>query len=90
MGGKITPCSILVMQNGTTKLINVKNQDAMTKVLDMVPDIINKFTAGKEETPVADAVEAEVKKQEANLAEQRIDGTFVVPHAYDKEKGSAA
>ena len=69
MGGKITPCSILVMQNGTTKLINVKNQDAMTKVLDMVPDIINKFTAGKEETPVADAVEAEVKKQEANLAE---------------------
>ena len=69
MGGKITPCSILVMQNGTTKLINVKNQDAMTKVLDMVPDIINKFTAGKEETPVADVVEAEVKKQEANLAE---------------------
>ena len=69
MGGKITPCSILVMQNGTTKLINVKNQDAMTKVLDMVPDIINNFTAGKEETPVADAVEAEVKKQEANLAE---------------------
>ena len=69
VGGKITPCSILVMQNGTTKLINVKNQDAMTKVLDMVPDIINKFTAGKEETPVADAVEVEVKKQEANLAE---------------------
>ena len=69
MGGKITPSSILVMQNGTTKLINVKNQDAMTKVLDMVPDIINKFTAGKQETPVADAVEAEVKKQEAELAE---------------------
>ena len=69
MGGKITPCSILVMQNGTTKLINVKNQDAMTKVLDMVPDIINRFTAGKEETPVADAVEAEVKKQEADIEE---------------------
>ena len=69
MGGKITPSSILVMQNGTTKLINVKNQDAMTKVLDMVPDIINKFTAGKQETPVADAVEAEVKKQEASMAE---------------------
>ena len=69
MGGKITPSSILVMQNGTTKLINVKNQDAMTKVLDMVPDIINKFTAGKQETPVADAMEAELKKQETNEAE---------------------
>lgn len=69
MGGKITPSSILVMQNGTTKLINVKNQDAVTKVLDMVPDIINKFTSKKEETPVADAVEAELKKQEAETAE---------------------
>ena len=69
MGGKITPSSILVMQNGTAKLINVKNQDAVTKVLDMVPDIINKFTAKKEETPVADAVEAELKKQEENTEE---------------------
>lgn len=65
MGGKISPSSILVMQNGTTKLVNVKNQDAVTKVLDMVPDIINKFASGKQETPVADAMEAELKKQEA-------------------------
>ena len=65
MGGKITPSSILVIQNGTTKLVNVKNQDGLTKILDMVPDIVNKFTAKKEETPVADAVEAELKKQEA-------------------------
>lgn len=66
MGGKITPSSILVIQNGTTKLVNVKNQDGLTKVLDMVPDIINKFTSGKEETPVADAMEEELKKEETN------------------------
>ena len=69
MGGKITPSSILVIQNGTTKLVNVKNQDGLTKILDMVPDIVNKFTAKKEETPVADAMEAEIKKQEAEAAE---------------------
>ena len=69
MGGKITPSSILVIQNGTTKLVNVKNQDGLTKILDMVPDIVNKFTAKKEETPVADAMEAELKKQEAESAE---------------------
>ena len=66
MGGKITPSSILVIQNGTTKLVNVKNQDGLTKILDMVPDIVNKFTSGKEETPVADAMEDEIKKQETN------------------------
>ena len=69
MGAKITPSSILVIQNGTTKLVNVKNQDGVTKVLDMVPDIINRFTAGKESTPVADAMEEELKKQEANSEE---------------------
>lgn len=48
MGGKITPSAVLVIQNGTTKLVNIKNQDGMTKLLDMVPDIVNKFT-GKDD-----------------------------------------
>lgn len=45
MGGKITPSAVLVIQNGTTKLVNIKNQDGITKVLDMVPDFVNKFTS---------------------------------------------
>ena len=45
MGGKIMPSAVLVIQNGTTKLVNIKNQDGITKILDMVPDFINKFTS---------------------------------------------
>lgn len=44
MGGKIIPSSVLVIQNGTSKLINIKDQDSITKILDMVPDLIDKFT----------------------------------------------
>ena len=33
MGGKIQPSAVLVIQNGTTKLVNVKNQDGVTKIL---------------------------------------------------------
>lgn len=47
LGGKITPSAVLVIQNGTTKLVNVKNQDSVTKILDMVPDFVNKFVPGK-------------------------------------------
>ncbi|MCD7833025.1 MAG: GerW family sporulation protein [Lachnospiraceae bacterium] len=58
MGGKISPSAVLVISNGTTKLVNVKNQDAVTKVLDMVPDIVNKFMPGqrgeKESDPEVD------------------------------------
>ena len=49
MGGKITPSAVLVIQNGTTKLVNFKNQDGITKVLDMVPDFVNKFTSKDKE-----------------------------------------
>lgn len=49
IGGKITPCAVLVIQNGKTKLVNIKNQDTITKILDMVPDVIDKFTSDKDE-----------------------------------------
>ena len=42
LGGKLTPCAVLVIQNGTTRLVNIKNQDTMTKIFDMVPDLVNK------------------------------------------------
>lgn len=48
-GGKMTPSAVLVVKNGTTKLVNVKNQDTMTKILDMIPDIIEKFSSKKED-----------------------------------------
>ena len=49
IGGKITPCAVLVIQNGKTKLVNIKNQDTITKILDMVPDVVDRFTKGDEE-----------------------------------------
>ena len=48
IGGKMTPSAVLVIKDGTTKLVNVKNQDSMTKILDMVPDFVNKFTSGSD------------------------------------------
>ena len=47
--GKMSPSAVLVIKNGSTKLVNIKNQDTMTKVLDMIPDIVDKFTSPKEE-----------------------------------------
>lgn len=49
MGGKITPCAVLVIQDGKTRLVNIKNQDTITKILDMVPDVVDRFTTKKEE-----------------------------------------
>lgn len=49
MGGKMSPSAVLVIKNGQIKLVNVKNQDTMTKILDMIPDVLDKFTSKKED-----------------------------------------
>lgn len=53
LSAKMSPSAILVIQNGMTKLVNIKHQDAMTKIIDMVPDLMNRFM-GKDVS--ADAV----------------------------------
>ncbi len=47
LGGKMTPSAVLVIKDGRTKLVNIKNQDTVTKVLDMIPDIVDRFTKPK-------------------------------------------
>ena len=53
LGGKMSPNAVLVIKDGTTKLVNIKNQDTITKVLDMVPDLMDKITK-KEATMPSD------------------------------------
>lgn len=51
MSGKMTPSSVLIIQNGTAKVVNVnvKEQDGISKIIDMVPEIINNIKGKKEE-----------------------------------------
>lgn len=68
MGGKMTPCAVLVIQDGKTKLVNIKHQDTMTKILDMVPDVVDRFTGKKDkvtEKDVMDILDEEEKTEEA-------------------------
>lgn len=71
LGGKVSPSAVLVIQNGTTKLVNIKNQDVLTKILDMVPDLVNKVTdkvAGSKEEELDEETVAEMM-EEAKKAE---------------------
>ncbi len=46
VGGRMSPCAVLVIQNGITKVVTIRDQDGLTKVLDLVPDIVNRFAPG--------------------------------------------
>ena len=61
MTGKMSPSAVLVIQNGHTKLVNIKNQDTITKVLDMIPDLVDKFKNNSQK-----------EKDETGMTEQEI------------------
>lgn len=56
IGGKMTPSSVIVIQDGKTRLVNIKNQDTITKILDFVPDVVDRFTSKKEDRMTEDDV----------------------------------
>lgn len=73
MGGKISPSSILVIQNGSARLVNVKNQDIVTKVLDMVPEFMDKFSKDKTND---DEILNKVKKKETAKTTEETEYTI--------------
>ena len=53
IGGKMTPSAVLVIRDGAVKLVNIKNQDTVTKILDLIPELVDKFTQPKDNDPNA-------------------------------------
>ena len=70
MSAKLSPVAMLILQNGTTRLVNVKNQDVMTKLLDMIPDAVDRFTGGQRVSRAAEtAAETMAETAEAVYTE---------------------
>ena len=65
LGGKMSPSSILVLQDGKAKLVNIKNQDTVTKVLDMLPDLLDRFKK-KDGEDIEDSPELDEAIQQAS------------------------
>lgn len=61
MGAKMSPSAVLqIEKDGTIRVINLKNQDAVSKIIDMVPGIVSRFT----------------KKDKSDLSEDEIRSAF--------------
>ncbi len=43
LGAKITPSAVLVINGTDVQMINIKNQDAVNKLIDMAPGVVNKL-----------------------------------------------
>lgn len=48
MNAKMTPSAVLVIQNGHAKLVSVKNNNTLSKIVDLVPEVIDKIKEKKD------------------------------------------
>ena len=69
MGGKMTPSAVLVIQGEKIKLVNIKNQDSITKILDLVPEFVDKFVPSKTDSADKTAVQKATVEMEEILEE---------------------
>ncbi|SDZ77880.1 Uncharacterized spore protein YtfJ [Lachnospiraceae bacterium NK3A20] len=51
MGGfsaKMSPTAVLIIHNGNTKVVNIKDTNNITRLLDMVPEVVDKMVAARQ------------------------------------------
>lgn len=73
LSAKMSPSALLIIQNGMTKLVNIKHQDAVTKVIDMVPDLVNRFMGkdiSADAAAKADEMKADMENEETIVTEE--------------------
>lgn len=63
---KLTPCALCVIQNGITKVIHIKNTDPLTKLIELLPDLINDVVGQNN-------ISQEIKKQEDIIKKKYIN-----------------
>ncbi|MBO4410781.1 MAG: GerW family sporulation protein [Lachnospiraceae bacterium] len=77
VGAKMTPSAVLIIQNGTSKLISIKDQDTALRVLDMVPSVIDrlKAIAVKEDPAVKEEIDKFASPAENEAAEGKAEAS---------------
>lgn len=75
LSAKMSPSALLVIQNGMTKLVNIKHQDAVTKMIDMVPDVVNRFMGkdiSSDAAAKADEMKADMESEETVVVTEEV------------------
>ena len=56
IGGKLSPSAVLVIKDGTVRIVPVNPGDPVSKIIDMAPDLINRII-GKSDPEVEQTIE---------------------------------
>lgn len=66
IGGKLSPSAVLVIKNGTVRIVPVNPGDPVSKIIDMAPDLINRFMGKSTLDPEVDDTIEKMKEDTEN------------------------
>lgn len=71
MGAKITPTAVLVIHAGGVQTIHLQNQDAVSKLIDLAPGVVEKLNFGAIFKDRKKSAEPEVSFEEEIIVEEK-------------------
>lgn len=75
MGGKMSPNAVLVVKDGSVRVIPVHSTDPVSKIIDFAPEIISRITgSGKLEPEVQETVDNIVNSEKKSKEPEGADG----------------
>ena len=54
LGAKMNPCAVLLIQNGSARIINIQEQDRVVNLLENAPDIVSRLVGMVRKNPKVD------------------------------------
>ena len=64
MGGKMTPSAVLVIKDGSVRMVPVNNNDPVSKIIDMAPDVIHRFMNKSEDDVAVESAVEHISEEE--------------------------
>ncbi len=72
MGGKMSPSAVLVIQNGKAKMVTIGAEDNLSKIIDMIPEVVDKISGALGKGGKNKDQEAAVEQAIADVSEEEI------------------
>ena len=67
MGGKMTPSAVLVIKDGSVRMVPVNNNDPVSKIIDMAPDVIHRFMNKSEDDAAVESAVEHISEEEKRV-----------------------
>ena len=64
VGGKMTPSAVLVIKDGSVRMVPVNNNDPVSKIIDMAPDVIHRFMNKSEDDAAVESAVEHISEEE--------------------------